>query len=86
MHLQEYADFTSRLDETSDELESRMTTALESQLSDWLSKAEADFAENLDQLEREKAETEEEKKARRNRAEQLIADHKAEEDRLETLQ
>ena len=58
-----------------------MSTALESQLHDWLSKAEADFADNLDQLEKGKAESEEEKKLRRNQAEQLIADHKQEEER-----
>ena len=60
---------------------SRMSTALESQLVDWLSQAEADFAVNMDQLERGKAESEEERKMRRNQAEQLIADHRREEER-----
>ena len=79
--IQEYQNVTSQLEETSDEIASRMSTALESQLVDWLSRAEADFAENMDQLERAKAESEEERKLRRNQAEQLIAHHRKEEER-----
>ena len=58
-----------------------MSTALETQLADWLTKAEEKFAQDLEDVEREKADSEEEKKARRNKAEQLIVDHKEQEER-----